>query len=140
MTILSFAGLELRFLQDKRGTEGRLDLFEMTVQPQAKMPVAHYHDSWDETIYGLAGVTTWRVDGRDHEIGPGDSVFIAKGIVHGFRNESEAPSKCLCILAPGVLGPDYFQEMAALLATGAADPEKMKAVMRRYGLIPAPGG
>ena len=23
----------------------------MTVQPNARMPVAHYHESWDETIY-----------------------------------------------------------------------------------------
>ena len=139
MTIVRFSGLELRFKQDKHATNGRLDLFEMTVEPKAKMPVAHYHDAWDETIYGLSGVTTWRVDGKDHSIGAGDSVFIAKGVVHGFRNDSEAPSSCLVILTPGALGPDYFQEMAALVAAGAPDPEKMKGVMQRYGLIPAPG-
>jgi len=35
------------------------------VQPNARMPVPHYHDRWDETVYGLTGVTTWRVDGQD---------------------------------------------------------------------------
>jgi len=140
MTPIRIGGLELRFLQDKHATGGRLDVFEMTVQPKAKIPIPHYHESWDETVYGLDGVTTWRVAGVDHAVGAGESVFIAKGVVHGFRNDSDAPSKCLCILTPGALGPDYFQEMAALAASGAPDPEKMKAVMQRYGLIPAPGG
>ena len=38
---------------DQGCTGGSLDAFEMTVQPNARMPVAHYHESWDETIVGL---------------------------------------------------------------------------------------
>ncbi len=51
---IAIGGLALRFLQTKEGTAGSLDAFEMTVQPNARMPVAHYHESWDETIYGLS--------------------------------------------------------------------------------------
>jgi hypothetical protein len=40
-------------------------------------------------------------------------------------------------LTPGVLGPGYFREIAALLAGGAPDPVKMKEVMLRHGLHPA---
>ena len=61
--IIRIGGLELRFLRSKDDTGGSLDLFEMTVQPNARMPVPHYHESWDETIYGLDGVTTWQIDG-----------------------------------------------------------------------------
>ena len=61
------------------------------------------------------------------------------GVVHSFRNDSQAATKCLCVLTPGVLGPDYFRELAALVSGGRPDPEAMKAVMLRYGLIPAPG-
>lgn len=140
MTTIRIGGLELRFLQDRHATAGRLDVFEMIVQPQARMPVAHYHESWDETICGLDGTLTMRISGEDRAVGPGDSVFIAKGVVHGFRNDGDRPARCLCILTPGVLGPEYFQEVAALAAAGAPDPEKMKAVMLRYGLVPAPNG
>jgi hypothetical protein len=28
-------------------------VFEMTVQPNARVPVPHHHENWDETIYGL---------------------------------------------------------------------------------------
>jgi quercetin dioxygenase-like cupin family protein len=135
---ISIGGLELRFLQTKEETAGSLDAFEMTVQPNARMPVAHYHESWDETSYGLTGASTWLLDGRDVVLMPGQSIFIKRGIVHAFRNDTQEPASALCILTPGVLGPGYFREIAAVLAGGAPDPAKMKAVMLRYGLVPAP--
>ena len=136
--IIRLGGLELRFLQTKEDTAGSLDAFEMTVQSNARMPVPHYHESWDEIIYGLTGVTTWRVGGQDIAIGPGGSVFIKRGIVHGFRNDTQEAASCLCILTPGVLGPDYFREMAALMSAGAPDPARMKETMMRHGFVPVP--
>ena len=135
---IGIGGLELRFLQTKDETAGSLDAFEMIVQPNAGVPIAHYHESWDETIYGLMGVSTWRVDGQDIALEPGQSIFIKRGIVHAFRNDTQEATTCLCILTPGVLGPGYFREIAALLAEGAPDPVKMKAIMLRHGLVPAP--
>jgi quercetin dioxygenase-like cupin family protein len=134
---IRIGGLELRFLQTKDETAGSLDAFEMPVQPNARMPVAHYHDSWDETVYGLAGATTWRVDGQDVVLKPGQSIFIKRGIVRSFRNDTQDSAHCLCILTPGVLGPGYFRETAALLAQGAPDPAKLKEIMLRHGLVPA---
>jgi len=136
--VIRIGGLELRFLRTKDDTAGSLDMFEMTVQPNARMPVPHYHETWDETVYGLSGMTTWRVDGQDVELGPGQTAFIRRGIVHGFRNDTQAPATCLCVLSPGILGPAYFREMAALIGGGLPDPAKIKEAMLRYGLIPVP--
>jgi quercetin dioxygenase-like cupin family protein len=136
--VIRIGGLELRFLRSKEDTGGSLDMFEMTVQPNARMPVPHHHETWDETIYGLAGVTTWRIDGQDVGLEPGQTVFIKRGVVHGFRNDTQEPATCLCVLSPGVLGPAYFREMAALIAGGAPDLAKMRETMLRYGLVPAP--
>lgn len=135
---IRIGGLELRFLHTKEDTDGGVDVFEMTAQPNARMPVPHYHENWDETVYGLSGTITFRVDGKDVDLQPGESVFIRRGVVHGFRNTSDAPGTCLCVLSPGVLGPGYFREMGALLAGGAPDPAKMKETMLRYGLVPVP--
>ncbi|MDB5416347.1 MAG: cupin [Rubritepida sp.] len=136
---IRLGGLELRFLHTKESTGGGLDAFEMIVQPNARMPVPHYHESWDELVYGLSGVTEFRVDGRDIELAAGQSVFIKRGIVHGFRNATQEPASCLCVLTPGVLGPNYFRELAAVVAAGTPDPAQMAEVMKRYGLIPVPG-
>jgi quercetin dioxygenase-like cupin family protein len=134
--LIDLGSLKLKFLRSKDETSGSLDLFEMTVQPNARMPIPHYHDRWDETIYGLDGTSVWRVDGKDIEIAPGKTVFIPRGIVHGFANRSAAPASCLCVLSPGVLGPQYFREMAGLMSSGTPDPARMKETMLRYGLIP----
>jgi quercetin dioxygenase-like cupin family protein len=136
--VIRIGGLELRFLRSKEETGGSLDMFEMTVQPNARMPVPHYHETWDETIYGLAGTTTWRIDGHDVGVGPGQTVFIKRGVVHGFRNDTQEPASCLCVLSPGVLGPAFFREMAALITGGPPDLANMKKTMLRYGLVPVP--
>jgi quercetin dioxygenase-like cupin family protein len=138
--IIAMGGLTLRFLQTGAETDGGPDLFELTLEPAARMPVPHYHESWDETVYGLSGTSLWRLDGVEHALSPGGSLFIRRGVVHGFANGSDAAASCLCILTPGRLGTAYFKEIAALLAGGAPDPVAMGAVMRRYGLVPAPGG
>ncbi|SEB96948.1 Cupin domain protein [Rhizobiales bacterium GAS191] len=136
--IIRIGGIELRFLHSKDSTNSSLDMFEMTLQPNARMPVPHYHESWDETVYGLVGTTSWRIDNQDVDLTPGESVFIKRGVVHGFANRSGQPATCLCVLTPGTLGPAYFREIAALLIGGPPDPAKMKETMLRYGLVPAP--
>jgi quercetin dioxygenase-like cupin family protein len=135
--LIRMGALELLFLQSKETTGGSLDMFEMTLQPNARMPVPHYHESWDETVYGLEGTSVWRVDGSDVELPPRAVLFIRRGVVHGFDNRSGAPAKCLSVLTPGVLGPSYFREVAELLAAGTPDPSRVKETMLRHGLVPA---
>ncbi|MGL4289006.1 MAG: cupin domain-containing protein, partial [Phreatobacter sp.] len=112
---ISIGGLKLEFLHSKDDTAGSLDMFKMTVQPNARMPVPHYHESWDEAVYGLSGSLRFRIEGQDVDLGPGQSAFIKRGVVHGFSNVTEAPATCLCVLTPGVLGPAYFREVSALI-------------------------
>ena len=39
-------------------------MFEFFVPAQARVPVAHSHETFDETVYGLSGVLTWMLDDR----------------------------------------------------------------------------
>lgn len=57
-------------------------MFEFDVAAGGKVPVAHSHVAYEETIYGLAGVLTMTVDGRRSEVGPSDALGIARGAVH----------------------------------------------------------
>ena len=92
------------------------------------MPVAHSHDGYEETIYGLEGVLTWTLDGRQIEVGPGQVLCIPRGAVHRFENVHDANAKMLAIVTPGILGPDFFREMAAVIgaAAGGRDLELTK--------------
>lgn len=126
----------LRFLRSKHDTAGSLDMFEMDVTSAGRMPVPHYHRDWDETVYGLRGSLTFQVDGKPVTLAPGDVLFIPRGTVHGFENRSGMLATCLCVLTPGVLGPEYFRELSAAVAFGKADPAMLREIMLRHGLVP----
>jgi quercetin dioxygenase-like cupin family protein len=134
---IQVGNIRMEFLRSKHDTGGSLDLMRMTVPPGGQMPVAHYHRDWDETVYGLDGTITFEVDGAAHAVGAGDTLFIKRGIVHGFDNRSGADAICLAALTPGVLGPEYFRELAALIAKGPPDEAVVHEIMLRHGLVPA---
>jgi quercetin dioxygenase-like cupin family protein len=133
--------LAIRFLLEGQASGGSVAIFEFDVPAGAKVPIAHSHDGYEETIYGLEGVLTWIVDGQKSDVGPGQVLCIRRGAIHRFDNGHSVDAKMLAIVSPGILGPDYFREMAAVIkgaAGGPPDPAALAAVMRRHGLTPAP--
>ena len=133
--------LTIRFLVEGKDSGGSVSVFELTVPPGAKVPVAHSHDAYEETIYGLHGTVTFTLAGQPIDIGPGQALCIPRGVVHRFDNHSSAEAKGIAILTPGILGPDYFHEIAAVVKAavgGPPDPAVIAAVMLRHGLTPAP--
>ena len=80
-------------------------LQDIAAAPARPSEVPHYHESWDEVAYGLAGTLTFQVDGRDVPVGRGASVFIRRGVVHGFRNDTQEPTICFSVLTPACLAP-----------------------------------
>lgn len=136
--VIDFGSFQVKFLRSKHDTSGAVDVFELILGAEGKMPVPHYHEDWEETVYGIDGVVTYTIAGERVDIGPGETAFVPRGVVHGFSNPSGKPARCLCILTPGKLGPDYFRELAAEITGGAPDPAVMREIMDRYGLIPAP--
>jgi quercetin dioxygenase-like cupin family protein len=133
--------IAVRFRLEGQESGGSVAVFEFDVPAGARVPAAHSHDAYDETIYGLEGVLTWTVDGEQTDVGPGEVLFIPRGVVHRFDSDHEVDAKMLGIISPGILGPEYFREMVAVVeaATGGPpDPVALAEVMRRHGLTPAP--
>jgi len=133
--------LTIRFLVEGQASAGSVAVFEFDVAAGAKVPVAHSHDAYEETIYGLDGILTFTVEGHQSEVRPGEVLCIPRGAVHRFDNFHSADARALAIVTPGILGPDYFREIAAVVnaATGGPpNPVAIAAVMRRHGLTPVP--
>jgi len=141
MEEIKIGQLAIRFLLEGRASGGSVAMFEFDVPAGAKVPIAHSHDAYEETIFGLQGVLTWTVAGQKSELGVGQVLCIPRGAVHRFDNVHTADAKMLAIVTPGILGPDYFREIAAVAkaaAAGPPDPAAIAEVMRRHGLTPAP--
>jgi quercetin dioxygenase-like cupin family protein len=139
-TTIDLGAISVRFLVDADDSGGSVTVFECRVPAKANVPLAHSHDGFDETNYMLEGVCTWTIDGQQRELGPGESVCIRRGQIHGFENRSSSNATFLAIATPGVFGPAYFQELADVVAAAAGGPPDRAAiaeVMRRHGLTPA---
>lgn len=133
--------LAIRFLVEGTESAGTVAIFEFDVPVGAKVPVAHSHDAYEETIYGLEGVLTMTVDGVATDVGPGEALVIPRGVVHRFDNTHDVDAKALGIVSPGILGPDYFRDVAAVVDGAAGGPPDLAAIaaaMRKHGLTPAP--
>jgi quercetin dioxygenase-like cupin family protein len=132
--------MAIRFLVEGEESGRSVAAFEFDVPAGAKVASAHSHDGYDETIYGLEGVLTWTIEGESTDVAPGEALFIPRGAVHQFDNTHDTDAKALAVVTPGILGSDYFREVAAILDAAAGGPPDVAAlgeVMRRHGLTPA---
>jgi quercetin dioxygenase-like cupin family protein len=132
--------MAIRFLLEGDESDGSAAVFEFDVPAGSAVQAAHSHDGYDETIYGLEGILTWTVEGTAADVAPGEVIHIRRGQVHRFENARDTDAKALAFVTPGILGPDYFREVATVVAAAAGGPpdlEAVGAVMRRHGLTPA---
>jgi quercetin dioxygenase-like cupin family protein len=137
---IKVGSVAVRFLVEGEQSAGSVALFEFDVPAGARVPAAHSHDGYEETIYGLEGVLTWTIEGIQVDVGPGETIVIPRGAVHRFENTGHLDAKALGIVTPGILGAAYFREVAAVLDAAAGGPPDLGAVgdvMRRHGLTPA---
>ncbi len=133
--------LTVRFLITGENSNGSVAAFEVGVPAAQRLAApAHSHDHYEETIYGIDGVLTWTVDGKQFDVGPGQALCIPRGAVHRFDNNGSQDAKVLCVVSPAAIGPQYFRESADVINAaigGPPDRAKMAEIMRRHGLTPA---
>jgi quercetin dioxygenase-like cupin family protein len=138
---ITLGPLAVRFLITGENSGGSVAAFEVSVPGAQRLAApAHSHDHYEETIYGIDGVLTWTVDGKQIDVGPGQALCIPRGAIHRFDNNGSEDVKVLCVVTPAAIGPQYFRESAEVInaaAGGPPDPAKMMAIMQRHGLTPA---
>jgi quercetin dioxygenase-like cupin family protein len=139
---IRIGALAVRFLLTGDNSTGSIAAFELIVPGAQRLPaLAHSHDHYEETIYGIDGVLTWTVDGKQIDVGPGQALCIPRGAIHRFDNNGIQDVKALCVITPAAIGPPFFRESAEVINAavgGPPDRAKMAEIMRRHGLTPAP--
>jgi quercetin dioxygenase-like cupin family protein len=137
---IHLGALAVRFLITEVNSNGSVAVFELGVPAAQHLAApAHSHDHYEETIYGIDGVLTWTVDGKQINVGPGEALCIPRGAVHRFDNYGSRDARALCVISPAAIGPQYFREAAEVIneaAGGPPNPAKMVAIMLRHGLTP----
>ena len=129
--------MSVTFLKTRHETGGVFDLFELTIPPLGHVAIPHIHRKHDETIFGLDGHMTWTLRDKPNPVSKGSVLFIPRGVPHFYENRHHTPARILCLQTPGIMGPEYYQEMASLYTQdGIADIVSIAATMSRYGIVP----
>ena len=105
---IEVGAMSVRFHVDADESAGSVSIFECYVPANARMPAPHSHDDFDETVFGLDGVTTFTVGGARTDLNPGEALFIPRRVIHGFSNGGDVDARFLAVISPGLLGSGYF--------------------------------
>jgi len=137
-SIVYKAGINVDFLKEGRDTNNEYCEFRCSIKSASRTPLPHYHQGFDETVYGEKGIVRWKVNGKATDLGPGEKLFIPSGAIHMFENKSNETVEFLCRTTPGnVFGPEYFEDIATVLnVDGLPDFKKLQDIMKHHGLIP----
>ena len=129
--------MSVTFLKTRHETDDAFDLFELTIPPFGRVPLPHIHRKYDETIFGVDGTMTWTLVDNSTEVRRGITLFIPRGTPHFYANRTHTTARILCLQTPGVMGPEYYLEIAALYRSNRhPDLAGIGAVMSRYGVVP----
>jgi mannose-6-phosphate isomerase-like protein (cupin superfamily) len=84
----------------------------------------HVHHREDEGLYVLEGRVAATVGADRFSLGPGDFVFMPKGVPHSLESESGTPPRLIFVSTPG--GFEHFMDDITELAAeghGPSSPE-----------------
>jgi quercetin dioxygenase-like cupin family protein len=102
-------GQQIRFVQTKKDTGGKLLEIESLFQPYSKEPVPHYHPFQQEEFNILEGEITVRLNGRLKVFKQGDRLHIKANEVHSMWNHSSNKARINWKISPA-LDTEYFLE------------------------------
>lgn len=95
-------------------TGGLLGLYRWTVAAGPGGALPHFHRSFAESFYVLAGDMELYDGTAWVPAAPGDFMFVPPGGLHGFRNAGDDPAHLLVLFAPGAPREGYFEGLAGL--------------------------
>src|SRR5262249_32054277 len=97
----------------------------------APSPLPHVHRAHEEGFYVLEGEIEFTIGADSIRLGAGGWVLVPIGVPHTFRNPGDTPARFLNTFTPDRY-IHYFEEAAAIAATGPLAPEQMVKIMAHY--------
>lgn len=125
---IEWQGTLYRTILSPEASGGSLSIVD-SLSPALSGPPRHVHDREDEIFIVLSGEMRFWMAGQETIKGPGETVFVPRGIEHTFRVTGAGPSRHIVILTPGGF-EGFFAEMAA---GQFAIPEDMGSITEAAG-------
>lgn len=128
-------------------TNGAFTLSEARNAPHTGVP-PHIQHKEDEAFIVLEGNYTFQIGEQTLQCGPGEVLYVPRGVAHGFTNVGSQPASLLILQAPGGIHEQYFAEAWEPIEDvthlppegGPPDFAKIQAAAQRHGIemVPLP--
>jgi quercetin dioxygenase-like cupin family protein len=92
---------------------------------------AHTHLSHEETFYVLDGVVTYTLDGETVVGEKGSTLYVPRGVRHGFGNRQAEPARVLNLFTPA--GYEKFFPLLAEVFDAAEGKPSREALAKVFG-------
>ena len=111
-------GTVARFVATGTATRGDFGLYRWEMPATTGGASGHFHRTFSESFYVLNGSPSF-FDGESWtQAQPGFFMYVPRGSIHGFRNDSPTPAAFLILFSPGIAREGYFEALADIGATG----------------------
>jgi mannose-6-phosphate isomerase-like protein (cupin superfamily) len=112
-------GEEITWLQTAADTGGRWLTFSFVVAPGGALPVRHLHPAQSEKFEMEAGSLVIEVAGTESTLGAGDTLTIAAGQPHTWRNpSSDIPARMRVTFEPALRSETFLEQFFGLCNSG----------------------
>ena len=128
---LTFAGATVVLRASSESTNGAMTILEE--EPPLLDTPLHVHSREDELFYILEGEHIVQLGEEEHRVGPGEAIFLPRGIPHAQRRVVSGEGRHLVICTPGGL-EEFFRDLAKAEAEGRLGPEAYAAASERAGI------
>lgn len=125
-------GLELRVRLPPEASDGAMTVIETLNAPGFGPPLHRHAET--EVFRVLSGRYLFEMDGRRFIAEAGDVVSVPGGAAHAFVNLTDAPSRQLVMILPGLDAAGFFLGLGAVMRGGIPDRAALNAFGARWGV------
>jgi mannose-6-phosphate isomerase-like protein (cupin superfamily) len=130
-------GERIRFLKTAPDTNGELVQYESWMAPGGTVGVAHIHPIQTSHFLVISGRASFRVNGGDIELGPGEQLTVPPRTPHRLWNSGDAEAHLIVEFRPGLLKQEFFETTFGLARDGMSYPHGMGNIFQRAVLTAA---
>ena len=128
---LTFGGTTVLIKTSAEESGGVITVFE-EVQPMLDTPL-HVHSKEDELFYIMEGEHIVTRGEEEFRLGPGEAIFLPRGVPHAQRRVVPGEGRQLVILTPGGF-EQFFRDLARADQAGNLGPDAYAEASEKAGI------
>jgi quercetin dioxygenase-like cupin family protein len=117
-TLSMKSGTVARFVATGSSTQGDFGLYRWEMPANTGGATGHFHRGFSESFYVLGGNPSFFDGATWTEASPGFFLYVPRGGIHGFKNDSPTPAAFPILFSPGLAREGYFEALEEIGRTG----------------------